>query len=33
MERLAGEMLSGWRLAFHDDLAGHLRVAELFRSG
>ena len=33
MERLAGETLSGWRLAFHDDLAGHLRVAELFRSG
>jgi len=31
MERLARETLPDWRLAFHDDLAGRLRVAELVR--
>ncbi len=31
MQRLAAEALPHWRLAFHDDLAGHLRVAELVR--
>ena len=33
MERLARETLPDWRLAFHDDLAGRVRVAELVRSG
>ena len=31
IERLAGEALPAWRLAFSDDLAGQLRVAELTR--
>jgi release factor glutamine methyltransferase len=31
IERLAAEHASDWRLAFHDDLGGRLRVAELVR--
>jgi release factor glutamine methyltransferase len=31
VERLAAEQLPGWRLAFHDDLGGRVRVAELVR--
>lgn len=33
VERLVAETLPGWSLAFHDDLAGELRVAELRRAG
>lgn len=31
VERMAAETLPGWGLAFHDDLAGRVRVAELRR--